>query len=330
MNASQLHAVAFALYARGGPGGGSGASAPARAGRAAAVLERLREADPASPLAAAEALEHAYCWEEASVLRYVGRLAWAQDILAQGQALTLSMPCYPVGWRQRLGASAPPALHRRGLWPECASRAIAVVGGRELAGHETRFAAQLARMLLESGRCVVSGGARGADRVALGAAVSASQGGACAIEILPCGLDSADASAFYALPEWAGSRLAVASPEARFRSALAMERNTLVYSFGVGTVVVGPRLGIGGTWHGAREALRRRLGPVGVYLPDPVPRTRPDSSGDLRLRGARALVALGATPLRSPAEALAWVEALSADPLRLRSGSVAEPTLWFA
>ena len=43
-----------------------------------------------------------------------------------------------------------------------------------------------------------------------------------------------------------------------------MERNALIYAYGTHTVVIRPRYRVGGTWHGATDALRRDLGVVGV------------------------------------------------------------------
>jgi hypothetical protein len=65
-----------------------------------------------------------------------------------------------------------------------------------------------------------------------------------------------------------------------------MERNGLIYAFGRRAVVVRARWKAGGTWHGASDALRRRLAQVYV---------RPDD------RAGRALVALGAVAASAPA-----------------------------
>jgi hypothetical protein len=67
--------------------------------------------------------------------------------------------------------------------------------------------------------------------------------------------------------------LSIAMPGTRFSAALAMERNPLIYSFGCGTqvpgeaatVVVQARHGTGGTWAGATDCLRRRLGSLIVF-----------------------------------------------------------------
>ena len=64
-----------------------------------------------------------------------------------------------------------------------------------------------------------------------------------------------------------------------------MERNALIYAFGRRALVVRPRWRQGGTWHGAVDALRRRLGALGVYGDD---------------RAASALEGLGARLLTCP------------------------------
>ena len=89
--------------------------------------------------------------------------------------------------------------------------------------------------------------------------------------------------------------------DAPFTAPAALHRNTLLYGMSDLTIAIGPRRGEGGTWHGAVSALRRRLGPVAVWL-DEAP-------------GVPALLALGAKPLPS-------VEALSALLASVPEGSV--------
>jgi hypothetical protein len=67
-----------------------------------------------------------------------------------------------------------------------------------------------------------------------------------------------------------------------------MERNALLYALAEYALVAHARFKQGGTWSGATDALRRRLCRLVVR----------EDEGDL---ASRALAALGAVPLASPA-----------------------------
>ena len=85
-----------------------------------------------------------------------------------------------------------------------------------------------------------------------------------------------------------GTWLSVCAPDEPFSRGAAMERNALIYSLGEASVVCKARFREGGTWHGAVDCLRRRLSPLIV---------RDDGS-----QAAKALVSLGATPIREVEE----------------------------
>jgi predicted Rossmann fold nucleotide-binding protein DprA/Smf involved in DNA uptake len=82
--------------------------------------------------------------------------------------------------------------------------------------------------------------------------------------------------------------LCIASPYApamRFTAGNAMGRNKIVYGLADVTLVVCSDDGTGGTWEGAKEAIRRSFGPVAVW------------SGDGEGLGNAALIALGGTSI---------------------------------
>lgn len=85
-----------------------------------------------------------------------------------------------------------------------------------------------------------------------------------------------------------------------------MERNALIYAISEHTVVVHARLNEGGTWSGARIALRRKLCSVLV-------RVRSDDPA------SRALIALGGVPLDRP-EDLASAMAVRGRQLQFADG----------
>ena len=132
---------------------------------------------------------------------------------------------------------------------------------------------------------VVSGGAVGCDTAALDAASGAS---GATISILPYGLgqfrgESPPGRVLLSLSEW----------EEPFSRKRAMERNLLIYAASPITIVGAARFREGGTWHGAMEAIRRRITRLAVR------RTDEDDDESSR-RAARALVGLGAQYLDKP------------------------------
>ncbi len=211
------------------------------------------------------------------------RWDWAQRQVESGSVLTPLCPGYPALWRDRLGDSAPPALWRLG--PRVpGGPAASVVGSRDLTGSEQDFATSAGVALARLGYWTCSGGARGADRLAMHAALEAGGPGC---ELRPMGLGSR-----LEVPEGAGAfnltLLSASDPADPFTTSAAMERNRWIYAAGEFTIVVAAQFKFGGTWHGAVSCLRDRLAPVLVRVGE----TSPDHA-----RAARVLVALGAFPI---------------------------------
>ncbi len=211
------------------------------------------------------------------------RWDWAQRQAESGCVLTPVCTGYPALWRDRLGDAAPPALWRLGPPVPCGP-AASVVGSRNLSGAEQDFAASAGVALARLGYWTCSGGARGADRLAMRAALGAGGPGC---ELRPMGLGSERG-----ISEGAGAHnltlLSATEPNDPFTVPAAMERNRWIYAAGEFTIVVAAQFKFGGTWHGAISCLRDRLAPVLVRVGD----TSPDHA-----RAARALVAVGAFPV---------------------------------
>lgn len=85
-----------------------------------------------------------------------------------------------------------------------------------------------------------------------------------------------------------------------------MERNTLIYAASRITIVGQVRFREGGTWHGATAAMRRNLTTALVRKPGPY-------EDESVIRGAKALVALGAIFLEDPGQLEDHVLAPSVD-----------------
>lgn len=226
-------------------------------------------ADPSEVLAA-EGL-----WLEASLLRDTRLLARAEALCASERVLTIHDDRYPGRWRQF--PFAPPVLWVSGGLP--AGTPSTIVGRRDLCGAGRKFARQAAVAVASGGGVIVSGGAIGADREAAAGAVewAKSEGvDVPLIEVVPMGLSRWDRPT-------RGAMLSAAAPEEGFSTALAMERNALLYAMSDRSLVVGARYREGGAWAGASDALRRRSSTVCVW--------------DDGSPGAAALEALGAQAL---------------------------------
>lgn len=261
-----IHVCLCALYLRGLP-----RPAACSARRVLAVERALRLASPALG-SAAGCLRQAGFPEEALILDAPGQLTSAE--LVAPRALSLVSAGYPSLWPLRLRGSVPGALWVQG--EPSVGPWFAVAGSRTPCAASRRLTAEVARAALAAGFGIVSGGAVGCDSVA---AEVAQRAGGPLLTLLPHGFPA---------PAGFGAFVAAAAPREPFSTPLAMERNALIYAAADAAVVVQPRLRQGGSWHGAADALRRRLTRLFVAGP-PSP-------------GVSGLAALGAEPLLSPAE----------------------------
>jgi len=261
------HVVLVALYLRGAP---RSFMPPRR--KWPLVVGALREAALGVGDAPA-VLAEAGLWEEACLLGQRGLLAWASEYAPQ--ALTPICDGYPAGWLTTPSIS-PPAVWFRGALPTLPM--LGVVGSRSVKGPVARFAAQVGAEAARLRYAVVSGGAVGCDTFGVAGALRA---GGEAVRILPCG--------FATVAQGEACDISACAPHDLFSTGGAMERNALIYGAASATVVVHARFREGGTWHGATDALRRRVGRIVV---------REDASSPAH----RAMVALGAAPLGLPGQ----------------------------
>lgn len=190
---------------------------------------------------------------------------------------------YPGGLR-RLGRAAPPLLYVAGDPALLTRDVLGVVGSRDVGMEGADVAKAAARMAAERNVGVVSGGAKGVDRLAMNATLSV---GGFAVGVMADSLLRAvrDPETRRAV---LGGSLCVCTPykpSAGFSVANAMGRNKVIYALSAATLVVAADLESGGTWAGAVEALRQRLAPVLVW------------AGHEVAEGNAALVARGAVPV---------------------------------
>jgi predicted Rossmann fold nucleotide-binding protein DprA/Smf involved in DNA uptake len=171
---------------------------------------------------------------------------------------------YPSVLRERLGRGAPPLLYLVGDPSLLTADLLGVVGSRSLDPEGEDVPRQAAAAAVEHGHGVVSGGAKGVDRLAMLAALEA---GGVAVGVLADSLTrtTRDAEVRRAVSEGSLCLCTPYNPPAGFSVANAMGRNKLIYALSRATVVVAADFDKGGTWAGAVEALRRRTTPVLVW-----------------------------------------------------------------
>ena len=193
-------------------------------------------------------------------------------------------PAFPARLIQRLGATCPTFLTVAGPVEWLSAGGLGVVGSREASPAALEVARSAAQVAVDAGVPVISGLARGIDQESMTAALD---GGGAVVGVPAEGLRVAARSPEVRRRVHSGE-LCIASPYApaiRFTAGNAMGRNKIVYGLADVTLVVCSDNGSGGTWEGAKEALRRSFGPVAVW------------TGDGEGPGNAALVSLGGAPI---------------------------------
>lgn len=198
--------------------------------------------------------------------------------------LTRADDNYPVRLRERLKAQAPPVLFGAGPAGLLNSKGVAIVGSRNVDNAGALFASTLGQWCAASDLTVISGGARGVDRLAMDGALGA---GGSAVAVLADSLDEAIRKRETREHVVAG-RLTLVTPlhpSVKFTVAAAMGRNKLIYGLASWAVVVASDMERGGTWAGAIENLRAQWVPL--FVRDE--HDAPPGNRALLERGARAL-----------------------------------------
>jgi predicted Rossmann fold nucleotide-binding protein DprA/Smf involved in DNA uptake len=172
--------------------------------------------------------------------------------------------------RDRLGAEAPGVVWTKGDVSLLQRPAVALVGSRELCAENREFAYQVGKQAALQGFALISGDAKGADRVAQDSCLE--HGGA-VISVVCDELEKhADAENVLYLSE-EGFDLS-------FSSHRALQRNRLIHCMGSKTFVAQCALGKGGTWNGATNNLRFGWSPVFCF------HDGSDASNELKNLGA--------------------------------------------
>lgn len=176
----------------------------------------------------------------------------SQGKRADCQPLTRASLEYPAALRSKLGDDAPGCLWAKGDTCLLRKPKIGLVGSRDLHEENRRFAAEVGRQAALQGWALVSGNARGADRVAQEACL---QHGGCVISVVADNLAN--------IPMRDGVLyLSEEGYDLAFSAQRAISRNRVIHALGEKTFVAQSSFGHGGTWDGTVKNLRGYLSAV--------------------------------------------------------------------
>ena len=219
----------------------------------------------------------------AKLLDRAGGLALELEALfSKGMwAVTRIDELYPPKLKSNLKAQAPTVLYGSGDIELLRRGGIAAVGSRNIDEAGAAFAREVGRQAASAGAVVISGGARGTDRLAMEGGLEA---GGVAVGVLADSLERTVAQPDLRRILLDGNLAFVTPyvPTAGFSVGGAMGRNKIIYGLADYTVVVSSEFQTGGTWAGASEALKNGSCPVFVRDAQQAP------------KGNRELIKLGA------------------------------------
>lgn len=185
-------------------------------------------------------------------------------------AVTRVDETYPAKLARALKQHAPAVLFGSGEIQLLSRAGVAVIGSRSIDEAGINFAKEFGRKVAQARLSVVSGGAKGTDRLAMQGALEADgiAVGAMA-DSLERTVRQADVRQFIL-----EGRLVLVTPyvpTSGFSVGAAMGRNKLVYGLADYAMVVSSEFETGGTWAGATEALKAKWCPVFVRTADSIP-----------------------------------------------------------
>jgi len=220
------------------------------------------------------------------LLERSGRLALDLEALfSRGiWAVTRADDGYPRKLKTSLRHQAPTVLFGAGELQRLRCSGVAVVGSRDIDEKGAAFAREVGRKAAKVKVPVVSGGARGADRLAMEGALEA---GGVTFGVLADSLERTvrQPDLRQLLLDGQLVLLTPYAPAAGFSVGAAMGRNKVIYGLADFAVVASSDFKTGGTWAGAVEALKAGWCPVFARDGADVP------------TGNRELIKLGAAAL---------------------------------
>lgn len=162
---------------------------------------------------------------------------------------------YPRKLEEKLGLDAPGCLWARGDLSILSMPMVSLVGSREIRENNRRFAEEAGRQAAIQGFALVSGNARGADRIAQEACLEA---GGHVVSILADELEK----------HTPRNRMLLLSEDGfdePFSAPRALSRNRCIHALGELTLVAQAGYQQGGTWDGTVKNLRFRWSPVRCF-----------------------------------------------------------------
>lgn len=178
---------------------------------------------------------------EQRLQRYLEK-GWRADCVP----ITRISEAYPDRLRKVLHLDAPGTLWTKGDLALLSRRLISVVGSRELRAENHKFAQEVGRQAALQGYTLVSGNARGADRIAQ---ESCLRNGGSVVSVVADELEQQPRRENVLYISEMGFDQPFATPR-------ALQRNRIIHSLSRKTFVVQSTVGKGGTWSGACNNLQ--------------------------------------------------------------------------
>lgn len=177
---------------------------------------------------------------------------------------------YPPSIRRRLKESSPPLLFGLGNKYLLKYESLAVVGSCDARAEDLDYAGKLGALAAENDRCLISGGDKGVEEVAM---IESLQNGGDVVGVLSSSLLRAGVNGKWREhlnDDWTALRLALVSPclETGFNARKAVERNRkYIYCMSQAVFVVCSGT-TEGTWNDAAENLKKHGVPLWVKRTD--------------------------------------------------------------
>ena len=159
---------------------------------------------------------------------------------------------YPAVLRQRLATESPACLWAKGDLSILDGPRISLVGSRDILPENKAFAWEAGRQAAMQGYVLVSGNARGSDKIAQTAAL---RHGGRVISVVADRLSEKK-------PVDGVLYLSEEDYDLEFSAQRALRRNRVIHALGAATLVAQCSLGVGGTWSGTTMNLKAGWSPV--------------------------------------------------------------------
>ena len=169
--------------------------------------------------------------------------------------VTRFSPAYPLAVRKRLGLDSPGVLWAKGDVTLLNRPAVAIIGSRNLACENQKFAEEAGVQIAKQGYVLASGNARGADKTAQEACLEA--GG----QVISVVADSLQRQPLRRNVLY----LSLDDFDKEFSVQRALRRNHVIHAMASLTIAAQCTLGKGGTWDGILANLKHGWNPVCLF-----------------------------------------------------------------